>query len=292
MNGTSVSLRAPAKLNLGLGVTARRGDGYHELHTIFVTLGLADELEAQPVATEFSLSIETEPGLPGASRLDGDPAANLVLRAARLFNDRLGGGGAHFRLRKRIPVASGLGGGSSDAAAALLLLARLYPEAAAGADLPALGLELGSDIPFFLLQEPAALGRGRGERLEPLGLPARHVVVVHPGGAVTSGDAYAWLHNFSRRLRTDDIIEALENGTDPRLQNALQNGVVLKQPAVRDAIMALRATSLTGVLMSGSGPACFGLAAGEEEAAAAAAQLRRERPDWWVYTDVLAVSGP
>lgn len=281
----TLTMAAPAKLNLGLAVTARRGDGYHELHTIFARLSLADTLTVRP-ADRNSLELSTDGELPGAAQLSAED--NLVLRAAEAFAVRFGTGGARFTLHKRIPVAAGLGGGSSDAAAALLLLDRLHPGAAGQADLQELALQLGSDVPFFLAQTAAALARGRGERLKPLSLPVRHVVLVHPGGSVASADAYAWLQNFSRRLKTDDIRTALGEGREPRLQNALQSGVALHRPAVRDAVMALRNLGLQGVLMSGSGPVCFGLAADAAAAEAAAQELAAEQPGWWVRTGTVA----
>lgn len=275
---------AAAKLNLGLAVTARRGDGFHELDTIFARLELADELSARRSSTaESSLELTVEPGLPGSDRLD--PATNLVLEAAKLFRTATGSGGAEFRLHKRIPIAAGLGGGSADAAAALRLLARLYPVEAAAADLPQLARQLGSDVPFMLLGALAARGRGRGERLEPLQLPQRAVVLTNPGGTVSAGDAFAALQTFSRRLQVQDIISALSLGEPPRLLNALQPGVSRSVPEVRTGLAELRAEGLHGVLMSGSGPTCFGLAADDAAAERAAANIRSRQPGWWVWTD-------
>src|SRR5690554_4852987 len=132
---------AHAKLNLGLAVTARRGDGFHELDTIFGRISLTDSLSGEPQATGFSLDFKVDGELPGAELLDS--GQNLVLRAAELFSAASGAAGAHFELTKRIPVAAGLGGGSADAAAALRLLIRLYPEQARGVDLEDLARQLG-----------------------------------------------------------------------------------------------------------------------------------------------------
>lgn len=275
--------RAAAKLNLGLAVTARRGDGFHEIDTVFAQLQLADELQAGPAEDGFSLSVTTADGLPGADSLqDGD---NLVLRAARAFGEASGVAGASFRLDKRIPVAAGLGGGSADAAAALRLLARLYPDEAAAINLQALARELGSDVPFQLLGVKAAHGRGRGERLEPVSLAHRQVVLVNPGVSVPVADAYGWLQTFSRRLQLPAISAALGAGEEPRWQNALQAGVSRVVPEVRTALAELRGEELTGVLMSGSGPTCFGVAADREAAERAAKNIRSRQPGWWVHTD-------
>lgn len=275
--------RAAAKINLGLAVTARRGDGFHEIDTIFAQLELADLLQAEPAEGGFSLTVSTADGLPGADTLhEGD---NLVLRAARAFGDASGVAGANFRLDKRIPVAAGLGGGSADAAAALRLLARLYPAAAAAIDLQSLARELGSDVPFQLLEVQAAHGRGRGERLEALALPRRAVVLVNPGVSVAVADAYGWLQSFSRRLQLPAITAALAAGEEPRWQNALQSGVSRVVPEVRTALAELRAEDLTGVLMSGSGPTCFGVAADAAAAERAARNIGSRQPAWWVHAD-------
>lgn len=274
---------AHAKLNLGLAVTARRGDGFHEIDTIFARLSLADTLAAERRTDGFSLRVSHSADSQGGEELLS--ADNLVLRAAHAFAGQTGVPGAAFLLSKRIPVAAGLGGGSADAAAALRLLARLYPAEAAGADLAALAVQLGSDVPFQLLDLTVAHGRGRGERLSPLTLPRRHVVLANPGVAVSAADAYDWLQTFSRRLQPAAISEALEGSLEPRWQNALQAGVSREVSEVRTALSELRAEGLRGVLMSGSGPTCFGLADDREAAERAAANIRSRQPDWWVHVD-------
>ncbi len=266
----TVREKARAKVNLGLAVTTRRGDGFHELDTIFALLDLHDTLDATP-AEGFSLEVT---GLSAGPDQD-----NLVLRAARAFSQAGGTGGAAFRLYKQIPVAAGLGGGSSDAAAALRIMARLYPDAAV--DLPEIARNLGSDVPFFLSGQSAAWGRGRGERLEPMIIPRRHLVLANPGVMISSGDAYGWLQNYSRRLDRDGIVTALADGA-PRWVNALQPGVVREVPPVREAMLLLRQAGLDSVLMSGSGATCFGLAESAAAAAEAAAGVAEQKPDGWV----------
>ncbi len=278
---------ARAKLNLGLSVTARRGDGFHELDTVFGLLTLADELTAE-AAAEPQLELSPAAGLPGETDLSATD--NLVIRAAEAFSAATGSGSANFRLVKRIPLGAGLGGGSADAAAALRLMARLYPEQAAQADLPAIALTLGSDVPFMLSGAVAAHGRGRGERLAPFAVPERHVVLANPGVTVSSGEAFGWLQSFSRRLDLSAIQSALEQRAEPRWPNALMPGVTREVREVRTVITALRDLGLNGVIMSGSGPTCFGLAADGQAAQTAAQQLRAAWPDWWVHTDRLGVS--
>lgn len=279
-------MAAPAKLNLGLHVLAKRGDGFHELDTVFATLTLSDEVTVtvDPGAPEGAVSgeLEADDGVPGAAALPVDED-NLAVRAARVYLDAYAAGaappGAHVRLHKRIPVAAGLGGGSSDAAAVLRALAELLP---AEVDPARLALGLGSDVPFFVRGLAAARGRGRGERLTPLALPPRHVVLAFPGTAVPVAEAYAALQSFSPRLDPERLIRRLGEGAAPGWTNTLQAGVVRRWPSVRAALDALRAEGLTGPLMSGSGSTCFALAEGADHAEQAERSLRRAHPDWWI----------
>src|SRR6266446_1187952 len=178
----AVRLRSPAKINLDLRVLHQRPDGFHELRTVFQTISLADVID-----------IEYEPSPKTAIALD-DPLAipdNLVLRAARSV---LGAMKVHarirFRLEKRIPMGSGLGGGSGNAAAVLLALPVLAGRELSLETLAALGAELGSDVPFFLTGG-AMVGVGRGTELYALpDLAQEPVLVVSPGLAVATGPAY------------------------------------------------------------------------------------------------------
>jgi len=178
-------LRALAKINLSLKVLGRRPDGYHELRTIFQTISLADTLEvAYTPSRRSSVELESNIEIPD----------NLVVRAARRLMEATGRGGrVWFRLRKRIPMGSGLGGGSSDAAAVLLGLPVLAGWRVPPAELVAIGAELGSDVPFFLLGG-TALGIGRGTEIAPL--PEERAgpgLLVIPPLRISTREAYAAL---------------------------------------------------------------------------------------------------
>lgn len=301
-HGGVLRLRAPAKLNLGLSVVAKRGDGFHELDTLMATLELADTLWLEPRAEGVQLEVDA-PAAPGFEAGVPSGADNLVWRAAEAYlaarRERgAAAGGVRLRLRKRVPVAAGLGGGSSDAAAALLGLARLYP-APGGleeGELEALALRLGSDVPFFVRRVAAARVRGRGERIEPLApprlpLPPLPLVLVNPGVPVSAAEAYRALQNFSPRLQLEPLLERLRAGEEPRWPNALQPGVMLAHPAVREALGALRDAGLRGALMSGSGATCFALADSAAEAERVAAELAAARPRWFVAATRLEGAG-
>ncbi|MFN0056654.1 MAG: 4-(cytidine 5'-diphospho)-2-C-methyl-D-erythritol kinase, partial [Planctomycetales bacterium] len=165
---TAVTVAAPAKLNLFLKVLGKREDGYHELETLMVSVGLYDtlQLKADP-SGKIELACHDAGTLPpGALPRELPPAdgTNLVVRAAQLLRQVTGTQqGARLELIKRIPMAAGLAGGSSDAAAALIGLNRLWRLDLTGRELHELAAQLGSDVPFFLCPTPAAICRGRGE---------------------------------------------------------------------------------------------------------------------------------
>ncbi|MFN8160653.1 MAG: hypothetical protein U0R52_06375 [Solirubrobacterales bacterium] len=264
-------LHAPAKLNLCLYLGQTREDGLHELCSLFEPLSLADLLEVTDG--------EGEDGV----LCDGVAGENLAARA--LGELRARGWSApprRVRIEKRIPVAAGLGGGSADAAAVLRLgrgEVEGLEEAAAA---------LGADVPSQLLPS-FALVRGAGERVERLPAPARHGLVLLPGGGgLPTGEVFAAadrlglgrgreeLDDLSRRLR-----EAAGGGASPLeyaelLVNDLEPAALSLRPEIAAALEALRGAGAARALMSGSGPTVFGLFADLGSARAAAERLGRD----------------
>ena len=167
----TLQLKSPAKINLGLFILGKREDGYHELETLFQMVSLYDTLELTALPTGIELRCD-HPGVPA-------DATNLVVRAARLLLAKDAGGrtlGCRIHLKKQIPVGAGLGGGSGNAGLALRGLNQLWGLGLGTPELMEIAAQLGSDVPFFL-GAPAALGRGRGERLTPL-QPAKKFYVI------------------------------------------------------------------------------------------------------------------
>jgi len=281
---------AHAKVNLGLAVLARRGDGFHELETAMARIGLADAVEVtveESARDVVTLTVSEAPELPPCELAGG--ADNLAhLAATRYLNARRQAAPAaqavalHVALTKRIPVAAGLGGGSADAGAVLRVLARTLP---AAVNIGELARGLGSDVPFMVLAANAALAKGRGERLAPLEAPRLDLVLVNPGFAVSAAEGYASLVGFTPRLRFERVLERLEAGEEPGWPNALQPGVLRLRPELRGVLTRLREAGLRGALMSGSGPTCFGVARDAEHAASVAERLRASEPAWWVRAD-------
>lgn len=295
---------APAKVNLTLAVRGRRSDGYHELDGVMALIDLADDLALDEVAT-WSASAAPLSGTldaAGRDRLERVPvgdggwldrtavpldAGNLVLAAARLYRQAAERRGIvlpmlRWRLRKRVPIAAGLGGGSSDAAAALRLLAARYP---AGLDLLALAEGLGSDVPFFAADVTAARARGRGERLDRVSLPAQPLVLVNPGVGVSAADAFRWWEPEGRRAPRAG---SAPWWAGPPLANDLEAGVAAHVPAVAATLAVLREVWEGPVAMSGSGATCFALAPDPAAARSLAARLRARLPATsWVAVSAL-----
>ncbi len=261
-DGASVLVSAPAKVNLHLEVLRRRLDGYHDLETLMVAVGLYDTLEFKDDSTGgVQLSCDRPD-------LDIGPD-NLVCRAAELLrrytvlrND-ISHRGATIRLWKRIPMAAGLAGGSSDAAATLAGLNVLWRLGLSAEELSRLGAELGSDVSFFL-SAPAAWCTGRGEIIRPLRLARPlYFVLVCPAVGLATAEVFRNLTVPEQPLSGDEIRQAVETGTveenGRRLYNRLQSVAERLCPAVARSADRLRELKPAGVLMSGSGSTVFAL---------------------------------
>jgi 4-diphosphocytidyl-2-C-methyl-D-erythritol kinase len=214
---------------------------------------------------------------------------NLVYRAAAALQPLAPQRGVLLHLRKAIPVAAGLGGGSSDAAATLLGLNTLWELRLSRAELTRYAVRLGADVPFFLLPTVAALGRGRGEQLEPVTCPRDFfLVVVNPRLAVSTAWAYRQLRfELTASMNNTNILrQYLESGDLVSLGGAFFNDleeVVLPQfPDVQEVKKALASPGVYGVCMSGSGPTVYALCASRAVAHRVAATVRHRAWDVWV----------
>jgi len=251
---------APAKLNLYLEVLERRRDGYHEIETLFQALDFGDSLEFCNLPGDKRLQLSIE-GLPV-------PAApeNLVSRAYRLLAGRhpRRARGCAARLVKRIPVGAGLGGGSSDAAAALLALDRLWGLDLEPDEMAETALELGSDVPFFLVGG-TAIGRGRGERLLPLpSLRRGAFLLVNPGIQISTKWVYEHLKmGLTRnpyRISVEQVKAYLLRfpASGMVVRNRLEDVVVPSHPVLEEIALALERVGAVHVAMTGSGATVFG----------------------------------
>jgi len=262
-------LRAPAKLNLCLYVGGRRGDGLHELRSIFCPLTLADRLV---------VSAADGPG----DEVDCPEVRgpNLVATALEVLRARgWDGPPQRVELDKRIPVAAGLGGGSADAAALLRHLAGERD------DLAEIAAGLGADVPSQLTPSFALVGGG-GEVVEALPDPREFAVVLVPGeGGLRTADVYAEADRLGAGRGAgelasleEELRRAASSGGSPLeyaglLVNDLQGAALSLCPEIAEALAALEEVGAATALVTGSGPTAFGLFADIAAADRAAAEL-------------------
>jgi 4-diphosphocytidyl-2-C-methyl-D-erythritol kinase len=293
---TPIVRLAPAKLNLTLAVVGRRGDGFHDLHSVIVPLGLTDRLSLAPAGPGAAGSTDTL----HVTGFDAGPVAeNLVLRGIAAARTAVGRGPGRpatpplaARLEKHIPVAAGLGGGSSDGAAALdgALEAWAASEHVDGGGLRRAAASIGSDVPFFLVGRPA-LVEGRGERVMPLGGVHGHpgVLLVTPLVAVRTPEVFAvfdgarGVGDGSVRMTSAHLAQELGNGLSAMdllaragvlaSANDLLAAAILVAPGLVGLRRALTRTLGRPIGMSGSGPTLWTLYPSLGEAQAAAATI-------------------
>lgn len=259
---------APAKVNLVLQVGARRDDGLHDLCSLFASLDLADEVEVEE-GTDAGGDEVICPGV------DGPNLATAALEAFREAEPGHALPPLAITIRKRIPVAAGLGGGSADAAAVLRAANRLAGEPLAPADLRAIGLRLGADVPSQV--EPRhALVTGAGEGVEPIALPDMALVLVPSDEGLSTAAVYAEADRVgSTRAHLDpDRLRALAQAPLAVLAQAAENDLEAAALSLRpDRARTLAQLAEAGALaarISGSGPTAFGIFTTPVEAEAAA----------------------
>ena len=269
-------LFAPAKVNLYLRIEGRRDDGYHLLDTLMAPISLGDEVEvARARGAPRSVTVRADdPAVP----LGED---NTVHRAAQAFHERTGCREAiAVHIRKRIPMGAGLGGGSTDAAAALRGMNELFGAGLSVAELEALALKVGADVPFFVRGAPAR-ARGIGERLKPVDwLPRLWTVVLFPGFPVSTAWAYGEFRSkLTKPARNNNLIGTLDTPHEVArvMVNDLETVTIGRYPRIARLKQQLDDKGAIGSLMSGSGSAVFGLFADEAEARTAFTGFRGEK---------------
>ncbi len=295
---TAVTARVPAKVNLQLAVGPLRGDGYHDLVTVFHALALFDEVTVAP-AERDSVVVTGE----GASSVPLD-SGNLAARAVTALADAVGPGlrdspGVAIEIRKRIPVAAGLAGGSADAAGALVACNELWGAGLSQHELAEVAGRIGSDV-AFALYGGTAVGLGRGEQVTPaLTSGTYHWVLAFAAEQLSTPDVYA--ASDSRRVPRDRppgpvlstaLLAALRSGdpaaVGPLLSNDLQPAAISLLPRLRQALAAGREHGALGAIVSGSGPTCAYLARNGAHARDLAVALTGEG----VCRSVVSVTGP
>ncbi len=275
---------APAKVNLALHVTGRRADGYHDLESLVVFVDVADEIAARPAKADH---LRVSGPFAAAA---GSSESNLVMRAVRAFRQRWPDrvpAGLDIDLTKNLPVAAGIGGGSADAGAILRLLASLGEGTFPLADLRAVALTLGADVPACLLSQPCEV-RGVGEIIHPLReFPSTHLVLVNPLIPVVTADVFRRLER-----RDNPPMPALPQPlTRPaqlglwlaETRNDLEPAAIALVPAIGELLAEMRGLDGCALArMSGSGGTVFGLFGSAAQAHQAAHEMRARYPHYWV----------
>jgi 4-diphosphocytidyl-2-C-methyl-D-erythritol kinase len=271
---SEISVFAPAKINLFLEVTGKRGNGYHDIETLFAKIAIGDNIKISAAAAQQT-SIELKVKGPFGDGLKANKT-NLVYKAAGAFFEHFGiKAKCAIRLEKNIPLASGLGGGSSDAAAVITALCALFNieiNAKRMKDLVKLTAGLGADIPFFLYKDTFARGSGIGEVLTPIKnhITSPSVIVVYPNEHSGTKEAYNGLKlNGQEEILTNvsalnKLISSIEGGNSLNewrslIYNKLEDCVLAKMDSVSKLKNELLTLGTDVAAMSGSGSCVFAL---------------------------------
>ena len=271
----NISVKALAKINMGLDVVRRREDGYHEVRMVMQTIHLFDRLELTKTNSGAITLTTNLPFLPANEN-------NLAYKAAKLLKDEFRiRDGIDVKLHKHIPVAAGLAGGSTDGAAVLYGLNHLFGLGLSRQELIDRGVNLGADVPYCVMRG-TALAEGIGEKITPLPPMVKcPVLIAKPQISVSTRFVYENL-KLNAETKHPDIDRLIEDIRDKNLGaiaadmgNVLETVTIPNYPVIADIKRHMTEHGAVGAMMSGSGPTVFGLF-DDEETAAQACQAMRE----------------
>lgn len=267
-------LKALAKINLGLDVTGRRKDGYHEVRMIMQTIQIYDRIFIQKIK---------EPEIQVKTNLFYLPENenNLVYKAAKLLREEFQiSSGVRIELQKFIPVAAGMAGGSSDAAAVLYGMNRMFHLGLSDQELMKRGVKLGADVPYCIMRG-TALAEGIGEKLTKLPpVPKCRVLIAKPPISVSTKFVYENLKLGENTVHPDidRLIQDIENGSlhdmAAHMGNILESVTIPNYPVIDKIKHQMIESGALNAMMSGSGPTVFGLFDDETKAENAYRQMR------------------
>ena len=270
----SIELTAPAKVNLVLRVLSKRKDSYHNIYTLFERVSLADQIKITRIAGGITVICD--------KFVTGRPQDNIAYKAAELIlKTAKVNAGIRIEIKKRIPIAAGLGGGSSDAAAVLTGINKLLNLRIPKGKLMRLGAKLGADVPFFIFDTPFAIGRGVGDKLQKLNLNKKFIhILIYPGFKVATKDVYRELPKGLTNNRGGVRITLPKdwNSLERLLHNDLEAVVAAKKPVIGIIIKCLASSLGRRAMVSGSGPSVFCLCPTRKEAMKARVKLLRDAP--------------
>lgn len=282
-SNNDISLKALAKINLGLDVVRRREDGYHEVRMIMQTIQLYDRLDIKRTQ---------EPGIQIQTNLSFLPVNenNLIYKAAKLLMDEFSiTDGVSVKLDKRIPVAAGMAGGSTDAAAMLIGVNRLFSLGLTKKQLMERGVQIGADVPYCIMRG-TALAEGIGEALSPLPPMIKcPVLIAKPSISVSTKFVYqnlklddTTIHPDIDRL-IDDIKAKSLHDIAAHMGNVLETVTIPNYTVIDEIKKHMLSNGAVGAMMSGSGPTVFGLFDDEDTAKKAYKAMRSSHLARQVY---------
>jgi 4-diphosphocytidyl-2-C-methyl-D-erythritol kinase len=245
-----------SKINLGLNITSKRGDGYHDIETIFYPVPLCDALEFVVTDNTSGRDIFETTGI----STGGEPEDNLVLKTVRKLRDKYPIPYLRIHLHKVIPAGAGLGGGSSDSACLLRILNRFFSLGISVPELKKISLEIGSDCPFFI-DGVAAHATGRGENLNPVDpvLSGYYIVLLNPGVGINTREAY---ENCIPHTPTESLAQLIKMPLEKwrgSVVNDFENFAFRKHPVISRIKDELYGSGAIFSLMSGSGSTVYGI---------------------------------
>lgn len=282
-SNNDISLKALAKINLGLDVVRRREDGYHEVRMIMQTIHLYDRLDIKRTQ---------EPGIQIQTNLSFLPVNenNLIYKAAKLLIDEFSiTEGVSVKLDKRIPVAAGMAGGSTDAAAMLFGMNRLFSLGLTKKQLMERGVQIGADVPYCIMRG-TALAEGIGEQLSPLPPMVKcPVLIAKPSISVSTKFVYQNLKLDDTTIHPDidllieDIKAKNLHDIAAHMGNVLETVTIPNYPVIDEIKKHMLSHGAVGAMMSGSGPTVFGLFDDEDTAKKAYKAMRSSHLARQVY---------
>lgn len=243
-----------AKINLGLYVTQKRPDGFHNIESVFYPIPLNDALEFIPSDNGTS-SITLE----GIS-LDSEPKDNLVYKAYTLLQHDFKLPNIDISLLKKIPAGAGLGGGSADCAFMLSALNNYFTLNLSKAQLENYALQLGSDCPFFIENAPKAVS-GRGEIFQPINLSLKQysLLLINPGIHISTKEAYSGISPKTPAFDLKTVIEGPVEAWKEKLSNDFEGHILKSHPEIAELKNLLYEAGAVYTSMSGSGSTVFGI---------------------------------
>jgi 4-diphosphocytidyl-2-C-methyl-D-erythritol kinase len=279
----SLEVESPGKVNLGLSVVGKRSDGYHDIETLFTTIGLKDLITVRRKTSGLDVTAD------GRDAPEGE--GNLVYTALKKMFERAGcSGGVEVAISKSIPAGAGLGGGSSNAAAAIKAANELLDLGMADEALCAVARDVGSDVPFFL-KGGAAVAKGRGDELDFFDPGMKlDMVIVYPGFPVSTSWAYSRVDSgltpewfdikiLASALQHGDLSSLCEG-----LYNSFEDVVFNAHPLLSEIKNEMMESGALGSLLSGSGSSIFAIAPDRKVGSRLRGRLSRDDISVWQTT--------